>query len=554
MVKTIEYIYNTKTYLDKYGGSMFITSTTFFIIFLIISYNIFLLNIDDIKLNWNKKKCSPSVMPFVGFTLPSGSSFSEKMDFTVQNCVSCLQSIIVKFGDVMFQPILSLFSLLNESIKIMNEGLSHIKDFIDKMITLVAAILTKIIEMFLYITIPIRKFLIYLKSTVHKMGAIIQTTLNIVSTMVYSMVASIYAILWQMLITALIATAAIAVVAFIVAVATVLVPVLNGFTAAAAISAFVAWSSMVLLFSAFAIAITTVIPPNFAKTGGGRGVPSKPKQSVPKFCFDEDTIIRLKNGERKKIKHVVVGNVLSDSSVVQCTFKCATNNQEMYLLNNVIVSEKHKVYYNESLVNVKDHPKSKLIEDYCKDTLYCLGTSNKKININNTIFTDWDELDEMDMIELKNTCGDYLPDRCTTTDFHNYLNGGFSGTTKIELMDGNSVNFKDIKVNDTLRFGERVLAGVTLDSRKMNNIGKHVIDGYEFIGGSNINYYDENLGIVSTLENNTIQDRSDNQELLYNIITDNGFFIINGVRFLDYNSCVELFFDDDRNKNYSHYC
>ena len=37
-----------------------------------------------------------------------------------------------------------------------------------------------------------------------------------------------------------------------------------------------------------------------------------------------------------------------------------------------------------------------------KPYVYCLNTTTKKINIQNYVFMDWDEMDELDVQELKN--------------------------------------------------------------------------------------------------------------------------------------------------------
>ena len=43
----------------------------------------------------------------------------------------------------------------------------------------------------------------------------------------------------------------------------------------------------------------------------------------------------------------------------------------------------------------------KLLENYNKPYIYCINTSNKRININNTIFADWDDLDNIDLNKMK---------------------------------------------------------------------------------------------------------------------------------------------------------
>ena len=79
------------------------------------------------------------------------------------------------------------------------------------------------------------------------------------------------------------------------------------------------------------------------------------------------------------------------------------------------------------------------------------------------------------------------------------MESGLSKDTKIELIDGHVVYIKDIKVNDHLRFGERVCAIVKIDTKEMKHFKKYNFKENYLIGGPNITIDDWDLGKLNTL-------------------------------------------------------
>ena len=105
------------------------------------------------------------------------------------------------------------------------------------------------------------------------------------------------------------------------------------------------------------------------------------------------------------------------------------------------------------VVFIKDHPDSIKIENYYEPYIYCISTESKRINIDNYKFLDWDDIEPVDVIKLKNL--NYLH-TYSLGDIHKFLESGIDGESLIELDEGNEKKLKNIEVNDVLR-GERVL-------------------------------------------------------------------------------------------------
>ena len=281
------------------------------------------------------------------------------------------------------------------------------------------------------------------------------------------------------------------------------------------------------------------------KNGEKKEKKGKRKKKNLDACFDKNTIICLKNQKKKIIQNIEVGDILFDGSTVTAWMELSTYGQSVYNCQGTLVTGNHRIYDEEKgLTEVKNHLDSFLVDDYRHDKIYCINTDSKQIYINGLVFTDWDDLDDMDFIDLKINCSKSLPEDFKKTDIHKYLDGGFIKDTLIELESGNSTFIKDIQVNDILRFGERVVGIVEINARDLDNINEYYL-GEEIIKGSaNLPIIDEELDISNLNElEGTLLTKKRNK--LYHLLTDRGCFIVNGIRFGDYNTCLENYIDND---------
>jgi hypothetical protein len=262
-------------------------------------------------------------------------------------------------------------------------------------------------------------------------------------------------------------------------------------------------------------------------------------------CFDGNTILCLRKHKKKRIQDIEVGDVLFDGSTVTAWMELSTYGQNVYNCQGTLVTGNHRIYDEEKgLTEVKNHSDSFLVDDYRHDKIYCINTDSKQIYINGLVFTDWDDLDDMDFIDLKTNCSKSLPENFKKSDIHKYLDGGFIKDTLIELESGNSICIKDIQVNDILRFGERVVGIVKINARDLENINEYYLGDEVIKGSSNLPIIDEDLDIsnINDIEGILLTNKVTK---LYHILTDRGCFIVNGIRFGDYNTCLENYIDND---------
>jgi hypothetical protein len=265
-------------------------------------------------------------------------------------------------------------------------------------------------------------------------------------------------------------------------------------------------------------------------------------------CFDENTEILMKDGTKTRIIDVKNGDVLFGDNEVTAIMKLEAKNSTMYNLRGIIVSDSHIVEYNDKWIPVLEHPEAVKCASYEKPYLYCLNTTNKTIVINETTFTDWDEIYDKDMNEIKNN-GIVKIEQLA--DIHTHLDGGFDGSTKIKLKNGETKEIRNVKIDDILEHGENVYGLVKINGRNVKeqaiyNLGKNAF----VVGGPNLAICDTKIIVNSTLHlgSNYKQIVSEKQEELYHLITDTKTLHIGKIKFYDYNAAIDLFLVKSKGK------
>jgi hypothetical protein len=265
-------------------------------------------------------------------------------------------------------------------------------------------------------------------------------------------------------------------------------------------------------------------------------------------CFDTDTLIMMNDGTKMKISDIKNGDVLHGNNEVTATFKLEANNSVMYNLNGIIVSDSHIVKYNDKWIPVSECPEAVKYAAYEKPYLYCLNTANKTIEIDGITFTDWDEIYDDDIKEIKNN-GLVKIDQLG--DIHRYFDGGFVGTTKIKLENGQVKDIRDVQVDDILERGENVYGIVKINGANVNEQAKYNLGKNAFVeGGPNLAICDRNILVKSTiyLGRNNKQNLAEKHDELYHLLTDTKTFYVDKVKVYDYNAAIDLFLVKNKGK------
>jgi hypothetical protein len=268
----------------------------------------------------------------------------------------------------------------------------------------------------------------------------------------------------------------------------------------------------------------------------------QPSISIPTIqCFDEDTMIGLKNGSYKKIKDIHIGdNLLSldnNNNIVTTKFKVDASLSIMYSLEGILVSDSHLMKYNEKWIRVSNHPNAKKVAFYDKPFLYCLNTTQKVILVDKQIFTDWDEeiANEFPFNKTKIGCG-------------------FHENTPISLQEINknnkkNINICEINIGDILEKGEKVIGIVEIDGSSLKehyslDLGIHG----KIFGAGNLYYLSDlvkNRERKSQERKRQEKEESEDKEekIFFHLLTDTQRFSVKKHIFYDYNASVDRVLD-----------
>jgi len=545
-LNNLKKMYENLTYFDQYGISliMFIIITILLIVF--FGSCIALANIQPIKQDWANQRCKPYIIPIVGFiNKPDNMSFN---DFTSQNFYYCTQNILKGITGFAVEPLTFVTKNITKVVNYIKEAINDIRALTNRTRNFFITVVEEIMGRLLNIIIPLQQIIIKFKDFSAKVQGTMTAGLFTLLGAYFSL-KSLLGVIVKFIVTVLIAMVAMIAVFW-------LFPFTWG-TAIAGTAVFVAVSipfALLLTFMSNVLGIST-----------GISIPKLKK--VPKLkCFDKNTRITMNNGTYKTISEIEVGEKISNNHLITAKIVVETKDSIMYNLNNVIVSDSHLVKYNNKWVRVDEHPCSVKIEQYNEPYLYCINTENKVIEINGFVFTDWDEIYDDDLEKIKNlkikniifnsnkTLNYSMDDLIVNNlDIHRYLDGGFEKNTEIKLKNGFIKNIKNVSIGDVLENGERVygcveIDGVNLLEQAIYNLAKN----RSIIGGSNLNICDKLLGFTSTLELDKKYKRfkieCESSDKLYHLLTDNQTFFIKGIKFYDYNSCIDLFLEKYRGK------
>jgi hypothetical protein len=544
-LNNITKMYEKLTYFDHYGFSfiLFIIITIVLIVF--IGSCIALQNIQPIKKDWANQRCKPYIIPIAGFiNKPPNMSFN---DFTSQNFTYCTQNILKGITGFAVEPLTYITNNITKLMNYMKDATNDIRAITNKTRTFFATIIEEIMGRILNVMIPLQQIIIKFKDFTVKLQGTMTAGL-FTAFGAYLTLKSLLGAIVKFIVSILIAMVAIIFVFW-------LFPFTWG-TAIAGTATFVAITiplALILTFMTRALGINT-----------GLSIPGLKKPSLK--CFDKNTKITMYDGSCKNISEIVVGEKIAGNNLITSKIVVESYGSVMYKLFGVIVSDSHMVKYNDEWIRVDEHPYANKIEGYGEPYLYCINTENKVVQVNGVVFSDWDEIydDELEKIknvklknvlfEMNKTLNYSMDDIIVNNlDIHRYLDGGFEKDTKVVLKNGIVKNIKNILIGDVLENGERVYGYVEVDGTNLSeqavyNLAKNRIVS----GGSNLNICDKTMGFTSTLELDKkykkIKKNDECSDKLYHLLTDVKTFHINGIKFYDYNSCIDLFLEKYRGK------
>jgi len=528
--QNLKKMYDNLNYFDQYGGSVLLFIIISIVIFLAVSYCFIMINAKPIVDDWSNQRCKPNIIPFAGLiTHPDGVTASE---YTSENFTYCVQNML---SDIMGDAVSPLTFITNSLQTIANSisgSLQSIRAMIDKIRTFSQSIFEEIMGRIINIMIPLQEIIIGFRDLVGKIqGSLTGGLFTLLGS--YYTLKSLMGAIAQFIIIILISIAVMVAIFWIIP-----------FTWGAAIantSIFIAIAIPMAIILAFMIDVLKV----------------KTSLSIPSIkCFDKNTLFIMNDGSKKIVSEIQVGDILSDNNEVTAVVKVETRGSSMYFLDGVYVSDSHKIFYYGKWISMYEHPDAIRLANYNEPYLYCLNTTNKIIIINELIFSDWDEIDENDFIEISNNPFKLINKE---RDIHTFLDGGFQASTPIILNNGEVRNIKDICIGDVLQNGEKVYGIVEINGKNINEQYKFILgENLVLEGGPNLVICDKKIEEISTLAfpvylnpsktSNIKIGLNKKHDKLYHLLTDKKSFQIGDIQFYDYNAAIDIFLEKNNEK------
>jgi len=464
--KFINSTYDSLSYFDLYGNSVIIFILMTLFVFLVYSYCKIMQTKEAIADDWINQRCKPQNIPFAGFiSKPDGQSAFQ---YTSDNFQYCVQNILTNITGYALQPFQYMIQSLTTIFAKMADSIQQIREIINRLRNNFRKFAEDVLSRILNIMIPIQRIFIALMDAFQKIQGVMTGGL-------YTMLGSYYTL--QSLMGAILE--------LIIKVLVTLVIIIVGlwvmpFTWPAA-------ASMSAVFLAISIPLAIIIV--FMSE-----VLHIKSSAIPKLrCFDRKTRIHLDDGTFKHIEEIKPNDRLFDGSIVTAKIQVTSEGLKMYNLNGIIVSESHIVNHNGNWMPVRDHPLAIKLLSYREPYLYCINTTSKIIILNNTIFTDWDEIYDDNL--------EFILRHAYNENIAQLIDKGFKQDTLIALKNGEK-KLKDIKIGDYLSTGGIVYGTVELNNTNLGNKDKlyNLLVSNGLFKAENVVQPDYNENIDSILE------------------------------------------------------
>ena len=261
-------------------------------------------------------------------------------------------------------------------------------------------------------------------------------------------------------------------------------------------------------------------------------------------CFSGNTLLNTIDG-KISIKNLKPGQKLTEDNYVISTIKII-NTEDMYNLNNIIVSGSHLVLINDKWIRVRDIEYSKKVFNFSETYIYCLNTTKGIIKINDIIFKDFSESNNS---YVNNQINRIILEElnCDNKKFNNksiintykpkYLEQAISCNTLIKIDNNNYKCISNIEVGDKIYKG-KVIAKIIVDSNKLDIFSYK--NEYIFSGNVKINECNLWINVADSLYSKKILNNKSIENLMYHLITSSGkIYIKNNINDLEISDYLE---------------
>ena len=331
----------------------------------VILYTYVQANLENLRDNWTTYRCNPLYMPFAGGIQPEIS--------TLENFEYCTNMMANNIFGLLMQPVHLMFSVFNRLLGMINNDLGHIRNFITGIWTFItsfaAEVFAKIHNTFgemVALLARIRDLTARILGSAGYVTTILITAYHLIKSLVDMMMALV--------------------------------------------------KTIVTILFALSIILSFVFPPLLVFAiylGDMVGL---------SFCFHPDTLIHVQGKGLIKVSEVKVGDVFREGCEVTATMRCLAAGVPLYTYEGVVVSGEHLVLEDGKWVYVEHSSKSIPFVGPNPELIYCFNTTDHRVPIGQTVFADYEEIEEPPNYEVLDPS-----DKVTTSLGHTPLMFAFPG-------------------------------------------------------------------------------------------------------------------------------
>lgn len=336
--------------------------TLSFMIFLLSSVFAILLgvsNIEEIKKNWNERRCDLDVMVTAQLYKPNDDGRTGG-EFAAENFNFCVKNIILSVITMALTPV---FALVNQQL--------NVTESINDMFNRLRVMQANFLKGFMSILDPVfARF----KTSGAELGVTYQKLLSAMGR-AFGITQAILYIGMSLVITVE------NFVQFVINVVLIIMYIILGLM-------ILLW---ILILPVFGIIIYT------CQVIGNSPFGYLSEDVCGELCFDPGTRIRLKSGEVKTLAECHVGDILEDGGKIEGILLASGEHEPVLVLDGIRVTGAHLVWSDEKQewITVANHPSS-VLSFQKSPRLICLRTSTRNIPIQGLtmqwMFRDWEEL------------------------------------------------------------------------------------------------------------------------------------------------------------------
>lgn len=451
--KDILQIYKNSSFTDLYGGSIIFSLLSAILLSYIIYVIVSQYFINYIEENWNDLKCTPPYNMFAGIIHNhNDKTFSQKIK---ENQNQCMKNVFHETTKGFEEPLKHASRNL-EASQVRSDGhLDDMQENIHRDSKETHSFFEHIQNIMKLTALYSQKSIATLKDSIHKLAAVLTSSINVVSIIGGMFWKAIY-FFKQLLV--LIRNYTIGVITGLSLLIIVFVFSFN-WIAAGVTGTFLALTTvfltMIMLF------IPTIV--NTIDTAN---------MQMNSACFHGETKIKTKQGISVKIKDLQVGDVLEDNSIVTSTMKIPYHDSyTMVNIDGIIVTSDHRIVYKNGLISCDCHPNNKPLVNFSTDYLYCINTNLKTISVKNYTFLDWDDLSHDEYIFIQENVREKTN---VNVSIDSFFERGFDENTDIECITETKKLYQ-LRIGDETARNEHILCIVDVLHSINGEKRKHVI-------------------------------------------------------------------------------